>query len=322
MKKLNILVANQHLKRTGGTENYTYALALALKRLGHNVDYFCFDKGEVSDRLEESGIPFLSRHFYDLILANHIYPVRYLRFRGIIVQTSHGLLPELEQPSEYADYHVAVSAEIQNYINSLGFRCELINNGIDCSRFSPINKLSNKLTKVLSLCQSERANNIIKGCCEELKVSFVSLNKFTDNVWNVEKYINEVDLVIGIGRSLYDSMACGRCVISFDYRDYMDHPMGSGYLNGTNIQNSIYHNCTGREREGHYMTKDDLIKEMLKYDPTDGEWARQYSLSNLNIDRVVNRYLSFYSRKRVVLKYIKLIPEIINFFPNKIFKKN
>ncbi|KAB2814142.1 MAG: UDP-glycosyltransferase, partial [Paludibacter sp.] len=37
---MNILIANHHLKRTGGTENYSFALAEEMVRLGHQVEYF------------------------------------------------------------------------------------------------------------------------------------------------------------------------------------------------------------------------------------------------------------------------------------------
>ena len=43
---INILLANNHLQKTGGTENYTYALSLELKKQGHNVEYFAFERGK------------------------------------------------------------------------------------------------------------------------------------------------------------------------------------------------------------------------------------------------------------------------------------
>lgn len=65
---MRILVGNNHLQKTGGTENYTYTLALELKRLGHEVEYFTFEKGEISDKLEQQGVPFMSWEYYDLML--------------------------------------------------------------------------------------------------------------------------------------------------------------------------------------------------------------------------------------------------------------
>jgi glycogen synthase len=41
---MRILLANNHLMKTGGTENYIYALAVELKRRGHDVEYFTFKR--------------------------------------------------------------------------------------------------------------------------------------------------------------------------------------------------------------------------------------------------------------------------------------
>ena len=42
---MRILVGNNHLDKTGGTESYTFALATILKEFGHEVEYFTFNKG-------------------------------------------------------------------------------------------------------------------------------------------------------------------------------------------------------------------------------------------------------------------------------------
>ena len=60
---MKILLANNHLQKTGGTENYIYALAVELKRQGHIVEYFTFRKGPVSELLEREKI-FYSAFFF------------------------------------------------------------------------------------------------------------------------------------------------------------------------------------------------------------------------------------------------------------------
>ena len=108
----NILVANHHLEKVGGTESYTYALTGELVKKGYNVEYFTFFKGEVADRLENDFfVPYMSRSKYDLILANHNTCVNYLFGKGFTIQTCHGIFPELEQPSPHADAYVAISEE-------------------------------------------------------------------------------------------------------------------------------------------------------------------------------------------------------------------
>ena len=291
---MRILVANNHLQRTGGTENYTYALALELKRCGHQVEYFTFEKGEVSDLLESLGIPFMSQDRYDLILANHFTCVRKLYRHGFVIQTSHGTIPDLEKPSSKADLFVGVTEEIRKHIRKTkGYRSEVILNGIDCRRFYPKRTISEKLSCVLSLSQSTELNEFIAECCSELGVKFISGNKNTDNIWKIEDNINEADLVVGIGRSLYDAMACGRCVISYDRRWYMGDEIGDGYITAENIDEAIFWNCSGRGLRKTF-DKAGFIKELQKYNPADGQWAREYALQNLNIEKSVERYISMY----------------------------
>ncbi len=290
---MRILVGNHHLQKTGGTENYTYTLAVELKRLGHDVEYFTFYKGEISNKLEQKGIPYMSWQYYDLILANHTTVIEYLCRFGYIVQTCHGVLTELEQPSPFADRHVGISEEIKEYIKTKGYDAEIVLNGIDCERFAPKRQLSPNLKCVLSLSQSSELNEFIKDCCDELGIEFKSCNKFTDNVWEIEDKINEADLVVGIGRSLYDAMACGRCVLSYDNRGLIGKAIGDGYITKDNIEKSIYHNFIGRGTNKTF-NREEFIYELKKYNPADGNWAREYALSYLNIQNAVKKYLSLY----------------------------
>lgn len=287
---MNILVANNHLKRTGGTENYTYALVVELIRQGHSVEYFTFKKGVVSRKIEAEGVKFMSKKRYDLIIANHKTTIQLLHKRGFIIQTCHGTLPKLEQPSKYADAYVSVTNEVQDHLLQKGVESILIRNGIDCNSFSPRTTLNEKLTTVLSLCQSEEANEMIEQVCTQLGLKYLKADKKQDNVWHLEELINEADLVVGIGRSLYDAMACGRTVISFDKRKYSD-ALGDGYLNENNLNVSIEHNCSGRGT-GKTMDSIALKNEFEKYNPSDGIFMREYALKELNIENSVQHYFS------------------------------
>ena len=289
---MRILLATYYLAKTGGTENYTYALAQELLRRGHKVEYYAEVRGETSKKFERMGVPYMQHVYYDLILANHVPVVEIVCKKGFTVQTCHGAIAELEQPSASAHAHVVISEELKEYLASKGFEARLIRNGVNCERFKPITPPNSTLKKVLSLCQSDAANNFLSRCCARAGVEFCALNKFTDNVWDVEKYINDADLVVGIGRSAYDAMACGRCVISYDWRDYMGEGLGDGYLCAANVENSVAYNCSGRGSKRTF-TEDDFVKELQKYNPADGAFLRQFAEQNFNIVRSVDQCLSF-----------------------------
>ena len=292
---MKILLGTHYLDKTGGTESYTYALAMELKRLGHDVEHFAIVRGQVSALLEENGVPFMQSPHYDLILANHITVIALIRSLGYTIQTCHGVIPELEQPSPFADAHVAVSEEVKAHLKEFGFASIVIHNGIDCERFCPKNPVSDKLSTVLSLSQSETANDFIRGCCEKMGVKFLKCNKYTDNVWNIEDVICQADLVVGLGRSAYDAMACGRCVLVYDFREYMNEFLGDGMLTPKNFGKAMSHNCSGRSSRLKY-DETSFIAEMQKYSPQLAAWSRKYALENLNIKNAAGKYLDYYEK--------------------------
>ena len=291
---MRILLGTHDLAKTGGTESYTFALAMELKRLGHEVEHFAIIRGGVSSMLGEKGVPFMTSDHYDLILANHTTVVEQLWPKGFIVQTCHGNIAELEQPSPYADAYVAVSEEVREHLQSKGYRAAaVIANGIDCNRFCQKKPVSPTLQTVLSLCQSDVANDFIRRCCQQEGIRFLQSNKFTDNVWSIEELINESDLVVGLGRSAYDAMACGRCVLVYDYREYMGEFLGDGMLTPESIQKSMLCNCSGRSNRLKY-NEETFIKELQKYSPELGAWGREFALEHLNIEKAVEAYLDIY----------------------------
>ncbi|MDM8176220.1 MULTISPECIES: glycosyltransferase family 4 protein [Olivibacter] len=277
-----VLVATNHLEGVGGSELYTYDLIKALSELlGIEVEYFTFDKGLISDKIEgELKVPFMSKKKYDLIFANHNTTVRELFSRAPIIQICHGVLPELEQPSPLADFHVAISEEVSLHLNELGYQNEVILNGIDIQTKKPTSSPNQKLKRVLSLCQSEKANIALKEICASKGLDFSSYNKHKNPIIEVEKVINRFDLVVGIGRSIYDAMACGRPCLIYDNRGYNGN-RADGYLRPEKFWKYITKNCSGRYLNRQYK-ETELIREMEKYDPKDGERLREIALSTLN----------------------------------------
>lgn len=303
--QITVLVANNHLAKTGGTENYTLALASALLKQRCLVEYFTFEKGLISDKLEGMGINFMSKKKYDLILANHNTTVDVLYKYGFIIQTCHGIYPELEQPSSRADLFVAISEEVSRHLERKGFKATIINNGIDCDRFRIINPINGSVKSVLSLCQGNEAGELVAKICKNKNYKYLQANKFTDNIYSIEVLINQADIVIGIGRSLYDAMACGRPVISYDSRSYSED-LGDGYLNDTNIRDSLKCNCSGRSFRLHF-NEESLSAEIDKYNTNDGVFFREFALKNLNVNLNAKKYLDLYRSELTLYNRIKKI---------------
>lgn len=289
-----ILVANNHLKRVGGSETFTYTLVEALIKKGFEVEYFTFFKGEVSQRIERDlDVKFMSKNKYDLILANHNTCVNYLSKRGVIIQTCHGIFPKEEQPTKYADGHVGISKEVKDHLKTLGFNSEIIVNGIKCERYNIKKPINTELKSVLSLSQSEPANDKIMAACQALGLQFSKFNKNENPVWHVEDMINKVDLVLGLGRSAYEAMACGRAVVVFDERAYFQS-YSDGYMTPDLVKKCVENNCSGRYSKLEFTTKD-LIEAFKKYKKEDGDALRALALTDFNIDIQVAKYLKYAS---------------------------
>jgi glycosyltransferase involved in cell wall biosynthesis len=313
INKMTILVANNHLINSGGSETFTYTLIKELIRRKYDVEYYTLIKGEFSKKMEiELGVNFKSKKKYDLILANHNSCVTALVGCGFIIQTCHGIFPDLEQPSPCANFHVSISQEVQNHLAMKSFISVVILNGIDTTKFYPKKEINNNISNVLSLCQSNEANNFIKKNCEKLNINFNFINKNLNPVWDLVELINEADLVIGLGRSVYEAMACGRPVLIYDHREYSES-FADGYITNK-LASSLVNNCSGR----YYKIKltDEMIrKEILKYDKKDGEILRQFIIDNMDIKIAVDKYISLFYDLRNNNKFNK-----INFF-FKFFQK-
>lgn len=289
---MDILVGNHNLAETGGSETFTFALIEELRRRGHSVEYFCFKKGMVSELIEmQLDVKFMKKNEYNLILANHNTVVDTVHKKGFTIQTCHGIFSKLEQPSDNANCHVSISNEVHDYLFSLGFPSIIINNGINCDKFNSKKPLRKENPSVLSMCHSESAHQKVKEACEILGFDFGILDKYKDGSWNVENNINEFDLVVGIGRTAYEALACGRAVVFFDERKYAGSK-GDGYFLDC-FPESLKFNCSGRAL--NLVLQPLLLSyEIKKYKAEHGMLARKYALQTFNIERSVDSYFKYF----------------------------
>lgn len=301
-----ILVATNHLEAVGGSETFTYTLIESLLNKGYEVEYFTFYKGLVSNKIEnELKIKFKSLSKYDLILANHNSCIRHLSLHGICVQTCHGVFPNLEQPNKYADGHVSISQEVKDHLAEKGFSSRVILNGINCERFNIKTPINSQLKYVLSLSQSSVANDNIESVCNKLNINFSKLNKHVNPIWEVEKEVNKADLVVGLGRSAYEAMACGRTILVYDDRGYFKS-YADGYLSKKVLDACIYNNLSGRTSKLQFEASD-IERELLKYNQLDGDLMREYALKNLNIDLQAEKYIDYAKTLSKKTSYYKLL---------------
>jgi len=297
---MNILLSNLHLGRFCGSELATYTMAIELSKRRYNIDIFSLHYGCVSNMLSKiENINIVKndkfKNKYDLCLLNHKDCINYInnfRIDGKIVQTMRGIFIRHEKPSEYSDYYVSTSEEIKKYAKEKhNINSDIIRTAIDCKRFNIKNKLD-KLKKVLILSNYGNGIETCKKACDYLNLEYIICGSVSEpkRKWNVEDYINECELVITIGRGVYESMACGRNVVVFDKRTYSTGC--DGFVTPDNIYELRKNNCSGRRYLYNYSYKD-LANEIKKYDPDISYKLREYVLENNEVNLVINKYLEY-----------------------------
>ena len=307
MKSLNILLGCDNLKSTGSGSS-TRDMNNELLRRGHNVDLFTFNNGLLGEGLPNIVTEIADK--YDLLILQHkniVDEIIKLEVEGFKIYNVSVVLDYFDKnyfPNELKTFEgldvlITLTTESQNILE---VESKLIFWGIDCNRFSPKAPIRKDNPRILSMVRSESANEMIKQACNILNVEFISWLKpydyesFTEqgSVDNVQDWINKSDIVIGIGRAVYETMACGRQPIIFDDRWYQGN-CGDGIVTPDNIENFISCNCSGRYTDNRFDAST-LAFELQKYNPDYSEFFREFALKNLNIVNTADKVIEIYDR--------------------------
>lgn len=304
---MNVLVGGGNLIGIGGSENYSYTIIHELHKRGINVDGFSATsngKPLLSKKIKELGVKLYVEtpptKKYDLILSSNKTTVEPISFvDGFRIHTFHGIHVNEEQPWKVANLDVSISEETQSYLEqTYNITSHLIRNGVDSNRFNVTQPINKTIKNVLSLAHSGELNHRLENIFDKLGINFIYKEKINNTSFNVEDYINDADLVITVGRGVYEAMSCGRVVLILDDRKYVGRgSIGDGIVTDKNIDYFIQNNCSGRYTN-KVFTDDDIINELSKYDYRLGEFGRDYVQKHLTIEQSVDKYLELYEQFR------------------------
>lgn len=277
-----ILITNNHLVRYGGTETWVITMAKELEMMGHNVGVYSKIKGGLYDTLKWKDD---NPKDYDLALINHNVNMGVdAKFK---IFTSHGVIPELERPVAGADAYVAVSEEIA--LRYSDYNMLVIRNPINIYGTHAFNPPNKELHNILFM-----SNNpllvlpIVKEATKGYGLTVLSGGREMS-----EPYIRNADLVITLGRGAYESLACGKNVLVYDYNG------GDGLLNPLNIKEIRKNNCSGRRHSKQY-TAPELRQEIERYNPYNAIEMRKYIVDNHDVRKIAAQYLEIYFKKSVL----------------------
>lgn len=304
---MKILITNFFLENYAGSELYTYDLAKTLTDLGHEVVVFTPHLGEVSKRIQDLSITVVdslesiknqkidiihAHHNICAILARSAFP------RAPMVFLSHGVIPELEHNPSIdlgISHYIAVSEEvresqIENESVDPG-KITIVRNFVDTDRFKSVKYINDQIKNVLVISNYYRGlhRRVIEKACSEMKLNLEVVGGQIKSVWEVEKFINNADLVISLGRGALEAMACNREVIIYDYNG------SDGLIRKENYHEVRKNNFSGRRYANHYSVEE-LVKEMKKYNPVEAKKNRDIILKHHEINSVVEKMIKMYQK--------------------------
>ncbi|WP_203568010.1 glycosyltransferase family protein [Aestuariimicrobium ganziense] len=151
---------------------------------------------------------------YDLAIVNHNETMRSLRRAAVRsrIMVIHGVVPALEWPVLGADAYVSVSEYVASFVP---VRSTVIGNPIDVDHFVPTGAVNSTLTRVAMVSNHESpATEILQEACSRLGVELdlVGLNTKLGPTSDPKSAMDAADLVVGVGRTALEAMACGRNV--------------------------------------------------------------------------------------------------------------
>ena len=302
---MKILITNHHLQAYCGTEIFTYTIARALKNRNHDLYVYSPYLGGISKEIIALGIPVVNdlrsldkdfdvAHVHHNILA---YEVRN-RFPELpIIFFSHGVKPYLEQPppTEIGIVkYMAVSEEVKDSLINLGvFESKIgtFRNPVNENTFfpkKPIN-VTPKKALVISNYIDNITEKIIRNACSKLSIDLRFVGARFEIMPNdkIPEVINEVDIVITLGRGAIESMFCGRIPI------IIDRWVGDGMVTPKNFSDLIQSNFSGRYH-GHKYTVSELCTEIKKYQQKYSEELRQLALEEFSVTSQTDKLLKIY----------------------------
>ncbi len=297
---MKILIGQNHLDTIGGSETYVYTVIEELKRRKIKTFLLCGSNrfGIMSKKIYQNFniIPNYIEAEVDLSFINHTTTIKKAIELDLdltkVYQVCHGTIPKLEQPyGTPIENYISISEEVRDHLLNKKVKSDVIRNGINVDKFKPT-KVNKKLKNILSLSQSDRFNSFLSKICDKNGWNFLHHNKFTNPIFDIEKKIDEADLVISLGRGAYEAMSCGKNVLVADWRQYQQ-PLMDGLVDKSNIDEIIKNNCSGR-RFNKKVNEKSIEEEIKKYNYENCDHNRQYSLKNLNIKIQVDKMLELY----------------------------
>jgi glycosyltransferase involved in cell wall biosynthesis len=291
---MKILLANNSLNYLAGSETWTLTLATQLVKMGHDVTAYSPDLGLIATKLEAIGVKCVkeltsengvkafdyvldeNKSGFDVVICAHYHITHYIHSmlpNTPIIAVVHGIIHKNEQTGEIypehpvtefkVDQYVSVSEEVQGILKQThNIDSVIIRNFIDLDRFKKF-KINSSPKKFLVNSNywgvEDEINKIIKEVSVHYGAELFGIGINFASTFEVEEIIKDVDVVIGMGRSVLEGLAMGKLGICHGRWGT------GGVINPENITQIREFNFSGRNSKSILSTPQELIEQIDRY---------------------------------------------------------
>jgi hypothetical protein len=293
---LRILLAMCYLVHRTGAEMFTRDLALWLRRRGHAVTIFATAFGDMADELRHASIACITdvadmAARPDVIIGNtHHETVRaLLHFHDVPVLTvCHDRSAEHGRPAQFSQVvrHIAVDENCaERLVHEFGIereRIELIQNGVDLSRFVPRAPLPAAARSALlfsNYASHDAQLEEVRAACAERGLTLDVIGSGTGNhLPDPAAALGRYDIVFGKGRCATEALVTGNAVVVLDPSSGMGEMVTAGTVAHARRWNF------GRALMTRPITRQNVVAELDKFDAEDAREAAAWMRANGGLD--------------------------------------
>lgn len=282
---MKILITNNKLDTFGGSENWCLTMAQALIKLGHTVHFQSNKYGSMAKIIQGIGAVNRLDNKYDLVLANHSTTKKFIdHVQGYKIQTVHSKFIDIEQPFKGVDKHIAITGEVKEHFKL----DDVIYNPVNTDVFKETRQVSEKVKNVLCLCQGKEAQKKVKEFCNANGLNLHINTKWHNplNQQQLAEKMNWADVVVSVGRGVYEALYCNRHIICYDSRGY-DNQSNHYIINNLEFFHQLNYNFTGRFQSQATGSFEDYFELFNKMTAPDNQ------IKGLDYITIAKKYLSY-----------------------------
>ena len=287
-----------------GTETYVLTLTDRLLAEGHRVTCFSLRLGEMAALLREKGAATVDdardADRPDVVHASHL-DAGHLAMAAwpttptLFVVHGNGTRAVVERPPLWKDpvqVWVAVSEHVADVMaarDGIGRgQIEVVPNFVDLRRFTPLQPARAPVRTVMlhSNHHDDPLRLSLAEACDKVGATLRIVGGGRRQQ-DIVSEINYADVVVGIGRSALEAMACGRAVLQYSAYG------GDGLCRPETAQRDLAWNYSGlATRAAPDVGR--LADELSRIGPESGPWSRDWVEHHHDPDRLVPRLLDLY----------------------------